>query len=151
MEFSFLDHCDIDGTRAATAFLAKPSSALASSTQLGQIAKKWDSKIIVKLLDHTCDWIWRAGNRKRKSCKFAETCMEILVKSPWVNLFSVGFSHLEPLCSAAAVWWYSSSSPSMAWLYVVAYLLARSFAWLQRRRRSPPPSPRARVCVSSPA
>ena len=38
------------------------------------------------------------NERKRKLCKFAETWTEKLVKSHWVNLFSAGFSHLEPLC-----------------------------------------------------
>ena len=33
--------------------------------------------------------------RKRKVCEFAVTCIEKLVKSIWVNLFSAGFSLLE--------------------------------------------------------
>jgi hypothetical protein len=34
-----------------------------------------------------------------KICKFADICMEKLVKSHQVNSFLVGFSYLEPLCN----------------------------------------------------
>ena len=44
-------------------------------------------------------WMWSSSTRKWKLCKFAETCMEKLVKALWVNLFPAGFSHLEPLCN----------------------------------------------------
>ena len=43
-------------------------------------------------------WMWSAGNRKRKLCKFAETNMEKLMKSLWVNFFSAGLNYMEPLC-----------------------------------------------------
>ena len=46
-------------------------------------------------------WMWKAGTRKRKLCKFAENRMEKLVKALWVNLFSAGFSYLKPLCCTA--------------------------------------------------
>ena len=36
-------------------------------------------------------WMWRAGNRKRKLCKFTETCNEKLVKITLVELFFSGF------------------------------------------------------------
>ena len=44
-------------------------------------------------------WMGSSSTRKWKLCKFAETCMEKLVKALWVNLFPAGFSHLEPLCN----------------------------------------------------
>jgi hypothetical protein len=66
-------------------------------------------------LDSTNSWYWWIifvlatiwqvlnVNRKRKLCEFAENCIEKLVKQLWANLFSVGFSRLEPLCDAAVV------------------------------------------------
>ena len=53
---------------------------------------------VVKLADLTCacndltKLEFEAGNRKRMLWNFSETCMENLVKSPWVNLFFGGFS-----------------------------------------------------------
>ena len=48
-------------------------------------------------------WTWSAGNRKRKLCKFTETCMGNLVKMTmallWLNFFSAVFCNLEPLCA----------------------------------------------------
>ena len=45
-------------------------------------------------------WMWRAGIRKRKLCKFTQTCaMENSWKSLWLNLFWAIFCHLEPLCA----------------------------------------------------
>ena len=43
-------------------------------------------------------WMWSAGNQKRKFCEFAETCMEKLVKSSWVNLFFGGFFDIWNHC-----------------------------------------------------
>ena len=43
------------------------------------------------------------GTWKWKLCKFEEICMEKLMKARLVNLFSAGFSHLEPLCKARLV------------------------------------------------
>ena len=47
------------------------------------------------------EYVVAPNDRKRKLCEFAETWMEKLVKSLWVNLFSAGFSLLGLLCAAA--------------------------------------------------
>ena len=45
-------------------------------------------------------WMWRAGNRKWKLCKFTGTCNKKLVKITLVELFSAVFCHLKPLYDA---------------------------------------------------
>ena len=42
---------------------------------------------------------WACNERKRKLCESSETWLEKFVRSHQVNLFSVGFSHLEPMCA----------------------------------------------------
>ena len=55
----------------------------------------------MKLTDHTVPLtIWQVLIRKRKLFENAETCLEKLVKSLWVNLFLAVFSHLKPLCGS---------------------------------------------------
>ena len=80
--------------------------ALHNWAKLKKNAKKGFKKF-VKLLDHTCvcnDFTnfecEGPGIRKRKLCKFTQTCaMENSWKSLWLNLFWAIFCHLEPLCA----------------------------------------------------
>ena len=75
-------------------------------TKRQKIRQKWDSKKIVKLTGHTYSWNSLTnfgydtpemiGNGRYVNMA---KLMEKLVKPCQVNLFLVGFSHLEPLCT----------------------------------------------------
>ena len=58
-------------------------------------------------------WMWRAGNRKRKLCKFYRNLQwKNSWKSLWLNFFSAVFCHLEPLCNPSTQAQTFSSHPS---------------------------------------
>jgi hypothetical protein len=73
--------------------------SVADWAKLKKPAKKRYKKF-VKLSDHTC----ACNDLTNFECEaqaIAETCMEKLVKSLWMNFFSAVFRHSEPLCALA--------------------------------------------------
>ena len=83
-------------------------------------------------------WIWCSCNdRKRKSSKLS-TCVENIVKSLHVNLFSAGFSHFEPLCAMALLWLRTLTGYFLAWYYVINYSYFIVFNWTTLQYRKSP-------------
>ena len=90
---------------------------IAKTRQKLNFENSWNRRIILVSATVWQIWMLSQGNRKRKSCEFAETRMKKLVKSHQVNLFLAYFSHLKPQCGSALAlkrpiltieWWSSS-------------------------------------------